>query len=900
MLLQRMFTVLRLRVRSLLQRQRMEAELDEELQIHLDALVEQNIAAGMSPKEARQRALRAMDGIDQRKEECRDSRGVSLVEDLFRDVRYGLRALRRSPGFTMAGVVSLALAMGANAAIFSLIDTLLLRSLPVPAAHQLRSISLRLPERSQPFVSYPVLQGLQQHGEVFASFCGWAKRRFQMATAEGTVHVDAEIASGNYFATLGAQAAHGRTFNERDDTVSGGQDGPVAVISDRLWSRQFQRSPSALGSGLVLQGVRFTVIGIMPREFFGPEVGTQPDVWVPIGMAGRTDHPACAASPSCWWLTVMGRMRPGVSAEQASAHLAAISGGILRETTPVQWNDAMRERYRGYRLESTPGEQGWSFLRLQFRRPLLLLWGLVGVVLLVACANMAGLLLARASTRQREMAVRLSIGAGRARIIRQLLTESVLLSFAGGVAGIGLAYAMTRVVTQFLWATQRHGPGQFTKLELTPDWRMVLFTFAMAVGTGLFFGLMPALRATQAGIAASLKEGARTLHLRRPGAASSGRLLLVGQAALSVFLVAVAGLFGGSLYRLLSLDYGFDPKDVWVVAVDTERRTDRGPRLTALYGQLEDRAIAISGVKGVSLVWNVPLTFPGWSEQVQAGDRQVNASANWIGQHYFSVLGTPLLAGRPFRSSDTAASEPVVILSQLAAQQLFPAANAVDQPVKVAGRTARVVGIAQSTAYRSLRDEKPPAVYMPYTQRPGPLPPLTFLIKTAPGGAGAVNEFRNLLREVAADAPVGMVHTMADQVNGSLGLERLLASLSVFFGAVALVLTAVGLYGTLAYGVTQRTGEIGIRLALGAGRANLIWLVLREVAGAVAVGILLGVGSAFGLARFVGSFLYGIRPDDGGNLARAAAALLLTAIAAALLPAFRASRVDPAVSLRQE
>jgi predicted permease len=587
---ERWFLAFRLRLRSLLQRPNVEAELDEELRLHVEHLTENNIAEGMNPEEARRQALKAMEGYEQKKEECRDWRGVNGLENFARDVRYALRMLRRSPAFTAVAILSLALGIGANTAIFSAIDTLLLKPLPVPRVRELRDVFLRLPERVQPALSYPIFQALQAHSRVFTSIAAWSSHRFQMRSGGDVVHVDGELASGTYFSTLAVAAARGRTLTDEDDHPSGGKDGPVAVISDRFWNRHYQRSASAVGSGLVLDGIRFTVIGVMPPDFFGAEVGTHPDIWIPISFASKVDDSNCIASRSCWWLFLIGRMNPGVTAQQVNLELGTISPAVLQETTPPGWRAEWKKRYRTYTFSSESGAQGWSFLRLRFTNPLLVLMILVGLVLLIACANMANLLVARASARSREIAVRLSMGAGRARIIRQLLTESVLLSLAGGVLGTLFAFWLTRILVAFVSATQeRQGPGRFTHLEVHPDWRIVLFTFGVALGSGILFGLTPALRSTRMDLASSLKESAHQLRSTRTRF-QSGRLLLTFQTALSVLLVAAAGLFAGSLFHLLTLNYGFNPENVRLIEIDTGRRPETGPAVTGLYSRILERA----------------------------------------------------------------------------------------------------------------------------------------------------------------------------------------------------------------------------------------------------------------------------------------------------------------------
>ncbi len=530
---------------------------------------------------------------------------------------------------------------------------------------------------------------------------------------------------------------------------------------------------------------------------------------------------------------------------------------------------------------------------------------LVALVLLIACANMANLLLARASAREREIGVRLSLGAGRGRIVQQLLTESVLLSLGGGLVGTLFAFWLTRMLIAFVSATQRHGPGQFTRLELQPDWRIVFFTTGVSLASGILFGLMPALRATRVGIASSLKESAH--HLRgHQGRFQMGRLTLTLQTAISVLLVAAAGLFGGSLIRLLTVNYGFNPDNVSLIEVDTDKHPAKGPALASLYSQILERTNALPGVKAASVVWFVPLSGGGWDEILRVPgkrdlpQREADTFINVVGSRFFEVMETRLFSGRQFNAGDTAASEKVGIISQLAAQRFFPGENPLGQHILLEGKPLRIVGVAENIKYLSLRAEEQPELYLPYMQQVDQVPSLTFLIKTRLGAPSPNQMFRTTLRELAPDVPLGRTYTMEQQIDSSVGRERLMASLSLFFGSLALFLTSIGLYGVLAYTVTRRTGEIGIRMALGARRMNVIWLVMRGATVYVLGGILIGIVAVLAASRLVASLLYGIKPNDAGNLVAAIVTLLFVTTLAALFPSLRASRIDPAISLRQE
>jgi predicted permease len=904
MRIEQWFYQIPLRLRSLFSRQKVEHELDEELLYHLEELTQANLASGMHPKEARAAALRTMQGLEQHKEECRDVRGVAWLENLGRDLQYAMRMLRKSPTFTAAAILSLALGIGANTAIFSLIDTLLIRPLPVPHAERLRTIQLNTGRGKPQFsITYPLFQSLEDHNRAFASLFAWSGHSFQMRSGADMLHVDGVLASGDYFSTLGVSPIAGRTFTSADDHTTGGEEGPVAVISERFWDHHFQRHSSAIGRSLTLDRVAFTIIGVMPRSFFGADMDAQPDIWVPLTMASRVDDPACINSRSCWFLVTMGRLKDGVTAEQGNAALQVATPSILRESVPA-WGEVNKKRFLSWKIGTSSGAQGWSSLRLQFRSPLAILMTLVGLVLLIACANMANLLLARAMARHREIGVRLALGAGRGRVIRQLLTESALLSLLGGLAGTFFAIWLTRFLAAFLGKPGQFGPYQTLRLDIRPDWRVVLFTLIIALATGMLFGLAPALQATRLGIGASLKESANNLRGNRR--LTLGRVTLALQAAFSVLLVAAAGVFAGSLYRLLTLDVGFNPKNVVMISIDTDKLAAKDAALSNLYGQLLDRVSTLPGVNAASLIWIAPLGNGGWDDDVTApGQPDVpehdrDTCANAIGPGLFDGLGIPLLAGRQFNKGDSPASLKVGIISQFAAGRFFPNTNAVGRDIKFEGSLLRIVGIAGDIKYWNLRDTVQPELYIPYTQKQGAIPSLTFAIKTDLKVDTLYSEFRAALHTVAPDAPVSRIRTMQEQVADSVGRERMMASLSIFFGLVALLLTAIGLHGILAYAVTRRTGEIGIRMALGAQRRSVIWLIVSESVGFVAAGVAIGVVTALGLSRLAADLLYGIRPNDPGNLILAVVALLAVGTAAAAAPALRAVGLDPTQALREE
>lgn len=894
------------KLRWLFQRKRVEKELDEELQYHLEQRTEMERARGLSPLEARAAALRAMEGLEQRREECRDVRRFRLLEDLWQDLHYAARALNKNRGFAAVAVLSLALGIGANTAIFSLVDALLLRPLPVPEAGRLVRIGAGTPgAEARSYLTYPLFEQVRDRSGVFAGIFTWSDHEFQMKSGAEMVHVQGALASGAYFRTLGVNAELGRTFTEENDLPEGGKDGPVAVISDSFWASRFARSPAAIGAALTLDGVRFSIIGVMPPRFFGADVGSRPQIWVPLALTPRVDSPGCMTSRSCWWLIVMARLKDGVPLQQAQARLKVISPQVMRDTVP-NWDSKGKKGFLAWQLAANPGANGWTSLRRQFTNPLAVLMTLVGLVLLIACSNLANLLLARASSRQREIAVRIAMGAGRGRMIRQLLTETVLLSFLGAVAGLAFAIWSARLLVALLASSQRvYMGGQEIQFDLRPDWRVLLFTLTAALACGLLFGLAPALRATRMGVSAALKERAQSV--RGTGARMGiGRVLLSLQAALSVLLVAGAGLFAGSLWRLATLNPGFNPKGVLVFSLDTTKRPEKGPALAELYDRLLERVRAIPGIRAASANWFTPLSDSGWNEAIPIpGRTDLSEDArltdlNLVGPDFFRVMEIPLLAGREFQAADGSAAEKVGVLNEVAARRFFPNRSALGVQLTVEGKVIRIVGIAGNAKYMNLQEADPPTLYFPYAQAGEQIPSLRILLKTQAGMRAIYPAFHAALHEIAPDVPIGAVKTMEEQVGDSLGSQRLMASLSVFFSVLALLLTSIGLYGVLAYSVERRTGEIGIRMALGAPRRSVILLVMHETTGHVLAGILAGIVLVLMLSRLIAGLLYGIEPNDAGNLALAVFAFLVVAAVAAYVPAHRAGSLDPLAALREE
>jgi predicted permease len=589
----------------------------------------------------------------------------------------------------------------------------------------------------------------------------------------------------------------------------------------------------------------------------------------------------------------MGRFRPGLSDTQAAAALQTISRGVMEDGHPPARPD-VKTAFLAQVIQTEPGAMGYTGLRLLMRGPLKILMGLVGLVLLIACANMANLLTARASARHKEVAVRLALGAGRSRIIRQFLCESLLLSVTGAAGGFLIAVWATRALIAILSST--------ATLDLKPDWRVLLFTAAAAVVTGFLCGLAPALRATRVGVGAALKERAAQIH-GSEGRFGFTRILLGGQVALSILLLAAAGLLGESLVRLLTENPGFDPQHLTVVSIDTSKLPQKGPALMQLYARLVERAKAMPGAESASLMGTTPLSNSGWNNFVKVpsrtdlSDEQREADINAVAPKLLQTLRVPLLEGRDFTESDNETSEKVTIISDNAARRWFPKGALGSYIGMQDGSQMRVVGVAGNSKYWELREPMPQTIFVPYSQwdQGG-----SIAIRTHVPPRETYVAFKEILRQIAPGAPIRTIKTMQQTVSESLATERLTAYLSVFFAALALLLTSIGLYGILAYSVSRRTSEIGVRMALGASPANVVWLVIREVMGHTTGGTVAGIAAVALSSKLIKSLLYGVHPNNPVALFEAVAALTLVCIAAAWIPARRASRLDPMVALREE
>jgi predicted permease len=885
------------------------------MEVHLAERVDELVARGTGEEEARREARLRFGNPGVLKERTREWDVLPWLESLGADLRYALRSLRASPGFAAAAILSLGLAIGANTAIFTLIDAVMLRSLPVERPEEL--VRVTTPARSGGLgeggdnFTNPLWEALRDRQDVFAGAFATADERFDLAGGGESRPVAGAWVSGGYFSTLGVRPAAGRLVAPADDYRG---CPPVAVVGHAFWRSAYGGSPDAVGRTLSLNGHPFEVIGVAAAGFSGVQVGRAAEVYVPLCampiVQGGHDP---LDERGTWFLYIFGRLRPGTTAEDAGRRLAALAPAVFGATVPDDWPTEAREDYRRTTLAAVPAANGYSGVRSQYRDALVALMAAVGLVLLIGCANVANLLLARASSRRHEVAVRLAIGAGRGRLVRQLLTESLLLSLLGAAVGLLLAGAATRLLGRYLpMRGEAAVRGEAVWLDLSVDGRVLAFTLLVATGTAVLFGLVPAWRSARVDPRGAMKSSDRSVVEGHSGF-GVGKALVVGQIALSLVLVVGAGLLLGTFRHLAALDPGFEPGGVLLASVDMDNAGIPEEGIPRVKREILERLRATPGVESASASVFTPLSGGGWNGTVEVegytptGPRDAEVFFNGVSDGFFATLDAALLAGRDFGRGDVAQSQPVAIVNEAFVEKFFAGANPVGRRVTIEGRmtgdgdrTLHVVGVVRDTPYRSMRDAGEPLVFVPLGQLDGPDRPWLELELRGRGTAGS------LARTVTA--ALGQVNgsfsiryrTLEAQMDASLARERLLAMLSSLFGGLALLLAVVGLYGTMAYSVARRRNEIGIRIALGAAGARVMRLVLGEGAWLVGTGLLLGGAVALAATRWVAPFLFGVAPADPATWAVSALALAAVSVAACALPAWRAARLDPNAVLRAE
>jgi putative ABC transport system permease protein len=806
---------------------------------------------------------------------------------LFRiDWRDGWRALRATPVVTTVAVVSIALGIGANTALFSIVSALVLKPLPVRAPEQL--VALEGDSWTNPI--WEALRARQ--ARIAAGAFAWADERFDLSSGGEADLCDGLFASGEMFEVLGVPAARGRMLTMADDDRSASGDGPVAVISHALWQRRYQGREDVIGRAITLDRTPFTIVGIMPAEFFGPEVGRAVDVVIPLATARTLRGSAMLDSRELWWLNVMIRLRPGQTRAAAAALLEAAQPQIRAETIPEQWRDEDQKRYLTEPLRLVSAAAGQSELRRRYERPLAIVMAVVAAALLIACANIANLLLARAISRRHELSVRLALGASRFRLSRQLLAESVILTALGTALGAAIAtWGSRALVAQLTTVTTR------VSLDLTLDWRVLAFTTGIAAATALLFGLAPMLAVSSIAPNDAIREQTRGGGDRRFRLRSA---LVVVQVALSLALVVAAGLFARTFIALTTRDVGFDRRGVLIGTVGFPRGSAPADRVVTL----ERVRTVVSGLPGVAhaaVAFTTPVFDVGWSTAIDMPGtsmtpRQRMAMINAVTPGWFATFGVRLVAGRDFVPGD--AGKRVAIVNQtFAARFLDPS-----RPIGMTFRRDRepgayeVVGVAQDTVYRSMRSPMQPTLFLPFGKDTGGS---MVAVKTA--GVEPLSLSRAVAEAIRREAPEARIsfRSLEQQVGASVRQERVVATLAAIFGGLALLLAGLGLYGVASYAVSCQRAEIGIRMALGATPSGVVRLVLRRLVWMVAGGVAIGTALSLWAAAFVGSLLYGLQPRDPVTFAGAAVLLVAIALAAGWLPARRASRIDPTVVLRE-
>jgi predicted permease len=890
----------------LLRREGVANELQDEMQLHLELRRQQQMEAGVAPNDAAAAAHRRFGNPTLLRERSYAAWGWSWLEGLFQDIQYGLRAMLRSPGITIVALLSLALGIGANTALFSLMDAVMLRSLPVKQPQQLvmlggsDSSGITSDFGITGLYSYPFYRELRKQNQVFSETAAILS---MSSDVHGTVSgrnqaepMHVQLVSGTYFPLLGVEAIIGRTLTDQDDSTQG--DHPVAVVSYSWWKKGLARDPDVLNRTLKIADTTYSIVGVAAPEFFGTEVGASPDIWIPMSMVEQVPpHFKGAYSDNFTEsLYILGRLKPGVSMAQATTNVNLLFQQILRHFRgSLSQDDAKALKKAHVPLSSMA--TGLSGLRQEFSDPLKILMGIAGLVLLIACANIANLLLARSTARTREFAVRQAIGAGRGRLVRQLLTESMMLALAGGALGVAFAAGASRLLVRMV-----SGGPETIPLNVSIDTRMLLFTLAVTLITALLFGSIPAMRATRLELTQSLKDRQGAVTVRGKGLLAKS--LIVSQVAFSLLLVVAAGLFLRSLVNLTRVDLGFDKQNVLFLHLDESSAgyKDDDPRIYALYRQITERVNALPGVHGAGLSSFV-FHEGSWNGSVEVEGAEkpshVDVKHNVITDGYFSALHIPLLAGRDFGPQDTATSQRVAIISERMARTMFPKGNPIGRHYSLGDKDkTEVIGIVKDVKFLSLQEDPETLDYVPATQHPMYLG--DFVVRYTGDFSSVSSAVRRTIHDIDRTLPITDVTTMDEWVARSITDQRVVAQLSTFFGLLAIFLSAIGIYGLMSYVVSRRTNEIGIRMALGAERMHVRWLVLREVLALVAIGIAIGVPAALLSSRLVASMLFGLKATDSASLLSAVAVMLAIAALAGYLPARRASRVDPMVALRYE
>jgi predicted permease len=905
------------RLRALFQSAGLDRELDEEMRFHLERQIELNISGGMSSVEARQAALRSFGGVEQARELCREARGVRLVEDLRQDLRYGLHMLRKNPGFTLVAVLSLGLGIGVNTTVFSFINSLMFRPLSLPDSGRL----VRIQDDNLP--AYSDYLAFREHADTFDGLAAYDFDNFNLLSGASSGRVGAVKVSGNYFAVLKVRMALGRSFSPEEDSPGGT---PVAVLSYGLWQSRFGGDQGILGKSFILQKEAFTIIGVAPQDFQGVALGWRHDLWIPIASDARL-HPErnLLKNPDSYQVRVIGRLKPGVELAQAQAAIKTIAATRDGSTKVRLFTDSPDEQpptpstlLPATLIEISPGDRRQVWLGIFG------IMAVMGSVLLVACANVANLLLGRAAKRRREIAIRLALGASRRRIVRQLLTESLLLSLVGGALGLLLARWAADILLSIL---PRVAPREDASifLDLSLDWRILLFTVLLSFITGIAFGLVPALQTSQPDVMSALKDETPTLAGR--GRRFTFRnALVVTQVAVSFLLLIPSGLLIRNMRLAQSSDYGFPSGQRYVTAIDLEGLGYDENRQRSYRAELLERIRAVPGIRSATLADIVPLSGANMIIGLEVAGESPNSGAqdvftdnraslyaldqpgslylNCVETGYFETLEIPLARGRDFTDRDDGSSPDVVIVNETLARRLSPDGNALGKqlierdPFNKKHRMLEVVGVVRDTKYLWPTERPRYFAYRPLRQA---TPGAVSLIVRSDGERQAItNSIRSVARALDASVPFNEVSTLDEIIEGHVGASKVLIWLAGLLGFLATALASIGLYGVTAYAVSGRTKEIGIRMALGAKGGQVLRLILFQGLALISTGIVIGLFLSVVGTRAMVSLLYGVSPTDPLTFTGVAVLLLLVALVACYIPARRATKVDPMVALRCE
>jgi putative ABC transport system permease protein len=890
-------------------RAELDAECALELEMHIAFEVEHNQARGMTPEQARTAAHRKLGNTTAIKEKVYRMNSFVFLESLWQDIRFGFRVLRKNPGFTAVALASLSLGIGANAALFQLVNAVMLRSLPVHDPQQLVRLDWKRPASrsgnfwARPFdFTYPEWEALSQKREPFSAMFAWSGTDFNLAPAGEVRHVKGLYASGDLFQTLGVTPAAGRLISREDDRRGGATD--VAVISHSFWQREYGGKASVLGSRLLIEGHPFEIVGVAPAWFTGVEVGTNFDVAVPICAQPKLRDQSALDDRQSWWVGVFARMKPGVSTQQASAYIQANTRGVLDSTLEPKWLPDLVKGFLKNKIDAVPGGNGYSQLRDDVENPLWMLLAIAGLVLLIACANLANLMLARAAARQSEIAIRLSLGASRGRVIRQLLSESMLLAVFGCALGALLAQVVSRyLIVSFGSSTDS------PYLDLSLDWRTFGFMVALAVLSCLLFGLVPALRATRNSPASAMKadgRGMTSTHERF----GLQRILVVSQIALSLILVLTSLLFIRSFTKLMTLDPGFREEGILIAQVGITDPVLKKKPLPPQNQMLENMRHS-PGIDSASSVLLPPLSGGYWNSEIRldgasAEDkREPHPKWNRIADGYFHTMQTPLYAGRDFDAHDALGAPEVAIVDQSFVDRFYPKQNAVGKifhNIPNLGdklHNYQIVGVVKRLKYESLQSEFAPMIFLPLAQDEKPNSDTTFVVYSQLPLGPTIAAARSAVERVTHSSTMEF-RSLPVMAEDSMRRESLMAKLSSIFGLLAIILATIGLYGVKSYIVAQRRHEIGLRLALGADRPNILRMVLAQSSIMLAAGLILGTLVALAAGRAAQSLLFEVKANDPATFVLAIAGLTFVSFIASLIPALKAAGIPPMAALREE